>query len=80
MVSEENEIALVVQRYDPPCVQVWSLGEERCKHSANAMAKHRVKVIKDQLRIRVTWGSSMADDLVPKLDAGNPEIGSWAIW
>ena len=78
-MPKENEITLVVQCYDPSSIQIWSLRKQRSKHPTNTMAKHRVKVIKDQLWVRITRCSAMTDDLIPQFNTRYPEISSWAI-
>ena len=64
MMSEEDEISLIVKCDNSARCELGSLREERGKHATDAMAKHCVKVVKDKLWVRVTGSCSMADDTV----------------
>ena len=64
MMSEEDEISLVVKSDDSARGELWSLREERGQHATDAMSKHCIEVFKNKLWVRVTWGRSMADDTV----------------
>ena len=64
MVAEEDEVALVVQRYHSSRLEIWHLREERGEHAADPVAKHRVEVVHYQLGVHVARRSTMASDLI----------------
>ena len=64
MMSEEDEISLVVKSDNSARGELGSLREERGQHATDAMSKHGIEVVEDELWVRVTWGRSMTDDTV----------------
>ena len=64
MVSEEDEISLIVKCDYSARSEFRSLWEQRGKHAANAMTKHCVEVVEDELWVRVTWSCSMSNDTI----------------
>ena len=64
MLSEEDKVSLIVQCDDSTRLQVRHLGEERCEHATNPVTEHRVKVVHDQLWVRLTRCSTMVHDLM----------------
>ena len=64
MMSEEDEISLVVKSDNSTRSELGSLREERGQHATDPMSKHRIEIVKDELWVRVTWGRSMTDDTV----------------
>jgi len=80
MVSEEDEISLVVHGYDSSSFQVGHLREQRCHHAANSVTEHRVEVVQNQFWLRVTWGSAVVHNLVSQLEPGHAERGRGSLW
>ena len=64
MMSEEDEISLVMKSDNSACCELGSLREERGQHATDPMSKHSIEVVKDKLWVGVAWGCSMADDTV----------------
>ena len=79
MVAEEDKITLVVQSDDTPSLEVRHLWEKCCKHSADAVTKHRVEVVHDKLWVGFARRCTMVGDLVAASDAGDAEGGSRAV-
>lgn len=49
MVSEEDEVSLIVEGHDPSTLKVWVMWEEGSKHSAHGVPQAGVKVVQDNL-------------------------------
>lgn len=49
MVSEEDEVSLIVEGHDPSTLKVWVMWEESSKHSAHGVPQAGVKVVQDNL-------------------------------
>ena len=64
MLSEEDKVSLIVQCDDSTRLQVRHLREERCEHATNPVTEHRVKVVHDQLWVRLTRCSTVVHDLM----------------
>ena len=62
MMSEEDEISLVVKSDNSACCELGSLGEESCQHAADPMSKHGVEVVKDKLGVRVAGSCTMTNN------------------
>lgn len=81
MMSEENEITLVVECEDLATSEGGVLREESGYHAAYAMTCHGVEVVENQLWVVIMacW-SSMIWYLFSQFDSRHAESSCWAFW
>ena len=68
VMSEENEVSLVVQRDNPAVAQLGGLREQTGKHAPDSMAEHRVEVIHDQFGMDLGRRCSVIQNVLAQLD------------
>lgn len=74
MMSEEDEVALVVESDDAAAVKFWLPGEESSQETFDAVSQSRVEVVQDQFR-QVLRRVPVVPNLFVEDNAGDLESG-----